>query len=286
MSWLMAAGAVLANPANAPVSNTEVQMLAATYDSFTHWTFVWQTALEVEILMLAALFFIYRPYIPIIISKIWTHLPIVGVMNRVRNIAPFGGFILRNGMYRKEWRDNIMYYVKKYLGSYHFMGVAFDIVHIDRGFVQDPYMNKYICTLADAGYNTVGDMENAMVFNNIDPKGEDYTDEDGNLKNTTNEIVSNMGFDSYESARKSLNPSNINTSSLIYAPRFSNIPIDSLLGYGADIAPGSIAAQVDDIFEYRKPPEEEDRLLELMPFIILIMAMVIGAVMIISVIRQ
>ncbi len=265
------AGLLVAGPA---VADPPVQMLTSTFDSFSHWFFVWQTTVEIEILIIAALFFIYRPYLPFVVSRIWTHLPVVGIMNRVRNIAPFGGFSLRNGMYRKEWKNNIMYYIKKYLGSYFFMGVPFDIVHIDRGFVQDPVMNKYIVTLNTLGYKTIQDLENALTFNGIDKDGADTLD-----------IVGRMGFDSYESARDNLNPSNLANTSMIYAPKYSNIPLDSLLGYGADISPGSIAAQVDDIFEYRKPPLEEDNLTKWMPVIIFLFVVTICAAILITQVR-
>ena len=249
-----------------------VQLLTSTFETFTHWMFVYQTLVEIEVLVLIGIFFICRPYLPFVISRIWTHLPVVGIMNRVRNVAPFGGFSLRNGMYRREWNNNIMYYVKKYLGSYYLMGVPFDIVHIDRGFVQDPVMNKYIVTLNTMGYKTIQDLENALTFNGIEPDGDD-----------TLEIVGKMGFDSYESARENLNPSNLTTTSMIYAPKYSNIPLDSLLGYGADISPGSIAAQVDDIFEYRKPPLEDDPLTKWMPVIIFVIVATICGIMIMSV---
>ena len=58
--------------------------------------------------------------------------------------------------------------------------------------------------------------------------------------------------------------------------------MDSLLGFGAEIGPGSVAAQVDDIFEYRKPPIEEKLILELLPWIMLLVAIGIVAAMIMS----
>lgn len=262
-----------------------VQMLTTTFDTFSHWFFVYQMMAAIEVLIIAGLFFVFKPYLPFVVSKIWTHLPVVGIMNRVRNIAPFGGFSLRNGMYRREWNNNIMYYVKMYLGSYFFMGVAFDIVHIDRAFVQDPIMNKYICSLISLGYPKAQSIDDALTFNNIDPEGTDYETDDEQGKvigNTTTDIVSLLGYDSYESARKDINPSNLTTTTLLYAPKYSNIPLDSLLGFGAEIGPGSVAAQVDDIFEYRKPPVEKDRLLELLPYILLLLAIGIAAAMIIS----
>ena len=268
MSILIGAGTMLGEAA---VNTVPVQMQTATFDSFSHWMFVWQTAVEIEVLILAFLFFIFRPYLPFIVSKIWSHLPVVGIMNRVRNVAPFGGFVLRNGMYRKEWGSNIMYYVKKYLGSYFFMGVAFDIVHIDRGFVQDPIKNKYVITLDSMGYHKIQDIDNAMTFNGIDQDAEDSI-----------QIVNKLGFDTYEQAREYLNPSDLCSTTVLHAPKYSNIPLDSLLGFGSDIGPGSIAAQVDDIFEYRKPPSEEPAWMQFLPVIIFLLCLTICAIMLIS----
>jgi hypothetical protein len=272
MSFLIgAAGTMLgANQA----AEVPVQMQTATFDSFSHWMFVWQTALEVEVLILAFLFFVFRPYIPFVVSKVWTHLPVVGIMNRVRNVAPFGGFSLRNGMYRREWGNNIMYYVKKYLGSYMFMGVAFDIVHIDRGFVQDPIANKYLTTLSMMGYKNHRDIDNALTFNGIDKDAED-----------AGEILAKLGFNSYEDAQEYLNPSLICNTTTLYAPKYSNIPLDALLPFGKDIGPGSIAGVIDNLFEYRKPPMEEPEWMKLLPFIIFLFAMSICAIMLIMVVK-
>jgi hypothetical protein len=251
-----------------------VQMQSSTLASFEKFYFIWQMATVSEILIVAFLIFTFRAYLPFVISRMWTHLPVVGVMTRVRNIVPLGGFTLRNGMYRREFKENVMYYSKKYLGSYFFMGAPFDIVHIDRGFVQDAIYNKFIVTLQELGYGTVGAIENALTFNGIDPDGDD-----------TDKLVQGMGFDSYGIAKSILNPSDLSTTTLLYAPKMSSIPMDALLGYGADIAPGSIAAQVDDTFEFRKPPAEENKLLEWMPYILLMVTMAICAAVLASIIK-
>lgn len=242
-----------------------VQMLTSTWDSFNHWYFACQMVCAIEILVIAGLFFLFRPYIPFVVSRVWSHLPVVGVMNRVRNTAPFGGFVLRNGMYRKEWRNTVMYYVKKYLGSYYFMGCAFDIVHIDRGFVQDPVMNKYILSLTAQGYPRWRDMQDALDVNEIDPANE-----------TTLDIARGYGCDSYEELRNFLNPYGLTKTTILYAPRYSNIPQDSLLAYGKNAPPGTIAAWIDHWFEFTKPDIPEDGVWKWMPYIVLIIVICIG----------
>ena len=261
-------------PAPAPVADPMIQMLATTLDQFTAQYFAYQMGALIEVLILAFLLFVFKPYLPFIISKLWSHLPVVGLMTRVRNIVPLGGFTLRNGMYRKELKDNVMYFDKKYLGSYYFMGVPFDFAHIDRGFVQEPLYNKYIATLAAMGYHNFNAIENALTFNGIDPAGVD-----------TDAIVKNMGYDSYDTAQSIINPSRMTLTSYVYAPASSTIPLDALLAYCSDWSPGSIAAQVSDTFEFRKPPLEPNLLLDMVPYAILFLSIGIAGAMILTQIK-
>ncbi|MDD2578398.1 MAG: hypothetical protein PHP96_03415 [Candidatus Dojkabacteria bacterium] len=242
-----------------------VQMLQSTLNQFNQLCFAYEMTALIEALIIAFLFFVFKPYIPFIISKLWSHLPVVGIMTRVRNVIPFGGFTLRNGMYRKEFRNNVMYYDKKYLGSYFFMGVPFDFVHIDRGFVQDADKNKFVETLSKMGYKSFNSIENALTFNSIDP-----SDPNADM------VIKNMGFDSYESAKRIINPSGLVVTSEIYAPKYSSIPLDALLQYCSDWSPGSIAAQVSDTYEFRKPPAEKNLIMDLLPYILLFVSMAIA----------
>lgn len=260
----MAAG-LLTTSSTTGAAAQPVQMLTTTWDTFQHWYFACQMVTAIEILIIAGLFFLFKPYIPFAISKVWTHLPVVGIMNRVRNTAPFGGFILRNGMYRKELKNTVMYYVKKYLGSYFFMGCAFDIVHIDRGFVQDPVMNKYIVSLAAQGYPRWRDVQDALDVNDIDP----YND-------TTMAIANGYGCNSYIELRDLLNPYGLTKTTILYAPKYSNIPQDSQLAYGKNAPPGTIAAWIDHWFEFTKPDIPVDWKWEWLPYIFLIIVICIG----------
>lgn len=244
-----------------------VQMTQETYDVFSRTFFAYQMGALVEVLFIAFLFFVFKPFLPFVLSKIWNHLPVVGIMTRVRNIIPFGGFTLRNGLYRKEYKDNVMYFDKKYLGSFYFMGVPFDFVHIDRGFVQDPIYNKFVATLDTMGYHDINAVENALTFNGID-RNDDGIDD----------IIRNLGFTSYEQAKRVLNPSNLVATTNIIAPLYAALPMDELLHYCADIPPGSIAAQVADTFEFRKPPPDESKLAELLPYAVLFVCMAIALV--------
>lgn len=258
----------------AAVSDPLVQMSTTTLNSFTHWFFIYQMTTLIEVLVIGFLVFVLKPFIPFVLSRIWNHLPVVGIMTRVRNIIPLGGFTLRNGLYRKEYSDNVMYYDKKYLGSYFFMGVPFDFVHIDRGFVNEPIYNKYLITLAKMGYKNVIAIDNALTFNGVDPNGED-----------TPALVQNMGYESYDSAKLMINPANLTNTTEIYAPIASSAPLDALLNYGADIPPGSIAAQVSDTIMWRKPPVEPNLLLDILPYAVIVLAMGISGAMLLTQIK-
>jgi hypothetical protein len=259
----MAAGTLIT--ATQAASSQPVQLLTTTWNAFNHQYFMYQMFSAIEILIIAFLFWVFRPYIPFVVSKIWTHLPVVGLMNRVRNTAPFGGFVLRNGMYRKEMKNTTMYYIKKYLGSFFFMGCPFDIVHIDRGFVQDPIMNKYIVSLTAQGYPRWRDVQDALVVNDIDPASP-----------ITAEIAEACGCKTYAELREYLNPYGLTKTTILYAPKYSNIPQDSLLAYGKNAPPGTIAAWIDHWFEFTKPDIEKDKLMEWLPYIALIIVICIG----------
>jgi len=257
----MAAGLITTQAATAQ----PVQLLTTTWNTFNHYYFMYQMLSAIEILIIAFLFFVFRPYIPFVVSKIWTHLPVVGLMNRVRNTAPFGGFLLRNGMYRVEMKSTTMYYVKKYLGSFFFMGCPFDIVHIDRGFVQDPIMNKYIVSLTSQGYPRWRDVQDALDVNDIDP-----------VNPITFEIAKGYGCKNYNELRDYLNPYGLTKTTILYAPKYSNIPQDSLLAFGKNAPPGTIAAWIDHWFEFTKPDIEKDKLMEWLPYIALIIVICLG----------
>ena len=150
-------------------------------------------------------------------------------------------------------------------------GIPADLAHVDRGFVQDPVKNKFVYTLSLMGYKTVESLENALTFNGVDPESP-----------SCEQVLTNLGFTSYETAESMINPSGLIQTTEIYAPRFSNCPLDALLGYSADIAPGEIAAQVSDTYEWRKPPVEENKLMEILPWIMLIIAMAIAGAIILT----
>ena len=257
----MAAGLITVSQA---ASSQPVQLLTTTWVSFNHNFFMFQMLSAIELLIIAFLFWRFRPYIPFVVSKIWTHLPVVGLMNRVRNTAPFGGFLLRNGMYRKEMRNTTMYYVKKYLGSFFFMGCPFDIVHIDRGFVQDPIMNKYIVSLTAQGYPRWREVEDALYVNGINPEWE-----------VTKLIEKGYNCENYDQLKEFLNPYGLTNTTMLYAPKYSNIPQDALLGFGKNAPPGTIAAEIDHWFEFTKPDIEKDKLLEWLPWIAVLMVLAI-----------
>lgn len=259
----MAAGTLMT--ASQVATSQPAQLLTETWDTFNHQYFMYQMFSAIELLIVAFLFWVFRPYIPFVISKIWTHLPVIGVMIGVRNAAPMGGFVLRNGMYRKEWRNTTLYFIKKYLGSFFFMGCPFDIVHMDRAFVQDPIMNKYCVSLTTQGYPRWRDVEDALYVNDIDSTWP-----------ITQSIADGYGCKDYTELKEYLNPYGLTKTTLLYAPKYSNIPQDSLLGFCKNAPPGTIAAWIDHWFEFTKPDIEKDKIMEWLPYIALIIVICLG----------
>ena len=262
----MAAGTLI-TAAQSTTAAAPVQMLTTTWNTFNHWYFVYQMTSAIEILIIAFLFWIFKPYIWFVVSRVWTHLPVVGVMNKNRNTAPMGGFMLRNGMYRKEWQNTVMYFIKKYHGSYYFMGASFDIVHKDRGFVQDPVMNKYVIALTNMGYPRWREVQDALDFNNDCKDPHDPV---------TQMIIKGYGCETYDELKQLLNPYGLVETTILYAPKYSTIPQDTLIDYGKNAPPGTIAAWIDHWFEYTKPDIEKNPVLEWLPYIVLIIAIAIS----------
>jgi hypothetical protein len=259
----MTAGTLVTSTAT--VATPPVQMLTSTWNSFNHYFFMYEMGSAIEILIIAFLFWVFKPYIWFVVSKLWTHKPVVGMMNKVRNTAPFGGFILRNGMYRKEWENTVLYFVKKYHGSYFFMGTTFDIIHKDRGFVQDPVMNKYIVTLAAMGYPRWRDVQDALDVNECDPESD-----------ATYQVIKGYSCENFSELKELLNPYGLTKTTILYAPKYSTIPQDALIDYGKNATPGTIAAWIDHWFEFTKPDIEKDRIMEWLPYIALIIVICIG----------
>ena len=259
----MASGTILT--AAQAAAAQPVQMYTTTWNTFNHMYFMYQMLTAIEFIIVALLFFLFKSYIPFVVSKLWTHLPVIGVMNRNRHTAAFGGFTLRNGMYRKEYKNTTMYFVKKYLGSFFFMGCPFDIVHIDRAFVQDPIYNKYITSLTERGYPRWRDVQDALDVNDIDPSS-----------SITQDLADGYGCANYKELREFLNPYGLTKTTVLYAPKYSNVPQDSLLAYGKNASPGTIAAWIDHWYEFIKDEIEKSLLWEWAPYIFVIIAVCLG----------
>jgi hypothetical protein len=267
----------------AATPDVPVQLLASTLANYQQGL-MYCEYITATFVVISLIIVVYcKPFWPFFISRTWTKKPVVGMMNKVRNIVPFNGFILKNGMYRKEWNNNILYHIKKFLGSQFLMGCSFDFVHMDKAFVIEPEINKYVVALQQVGYPNARAVRRAIMFNDIqDPEtpGLDPDDRIGIMA-----FIQKMGYETYQEAKRAINPLGITPTTKIYAPRFSTIPFDIILGYGLDIAPGSVAMQIDDIFESRKPPVEENMWYDFLPFIIMLVGFGIAASMIIMAVR-
>lgn len=164
-------------------------------------------------IILVGLFF-FGPFIPYVVASIRKKKLLLTV-DRTRQCKLMIADI-RNGMYyfsNKPWR-----FVKQYPGTFWFgKGVPLEIVHVDQGFVQDPYMNAAVEELHEVyGIDNYKELEISLE------NGESPT---GTAIDAKDEVV---------------------------IPLFFTVPIDSLVRYGAVVPPADITGEVEDLVEDRK----------------------------------
>jgi hypothetical protein len=239
---------------------TAYEMYVALQNQLVMWQLV---AALLGVLLVVAIV-LFMPFIPWLISKMFTKKTLIFLMDKTRNVKFNGSFQLRNGMYHSEKLG--LYFVKKYSGVFYLYGVPFDICNIDLGFVQHPIYNKFIRELRDKGYKNWKALETALELNSI-PEGQDGQ-----------EMVEALGYKTLEEAYAKLNPLHLTPKSDILAPYFSSCPLDELIGYGADVPPASIQGEVDDAVHSQKNPEMSSTLKQMLPWaIFLAIVLVAGA---------
>jgi len=114
--------------------------------------------------------FFFAPFIPYAIAQL-TKQKVLATVDRTRQIKLMRADI-RNGMYyfsNKPWR-----FVKQYPGTFWIgKGTPIEFVHIDLGFVQDPYMNAAVEELREKyGIENYLELQDAVDNGAIDPNNE------------------------------------------------------------------------------------------------------------------
>lgn len=106
----------------------------------------------------------FAPFLPHVMARIGKK-KLLGMIDRSGDIRLVPAD-MRNGMYnvkKKNW-----HFVKQYPGTARLYGVSFDLVHMDRGFVQDPYVNAALAELNEKyGIKNYEDLEWALDNNII-----------------------------------------------------------------------------------------------------------------------
>jgi hypothetical protein len=237
---------------------TAYEMYVALQNQLVMWQLV---AAFLGVLLVVAIV-LFMPFIPWLISKMFTKKTLVFLMDKTRNVKFNGSFQLKNGMYHSEKMG--LYFVKKYSGVFYLYGVPFDICNIDLGFVQHPIYNKFVAELRKSGYKNWKSIETALELNSIPdgPEGQ--------------EMIEALGYATRDEAYAKLNPLKLTTKSEILAPYFSSCPLDELIGYGADVPPASIQGEVDDVVHSQKNPELTSTMKQLLPWAIVIVVILVG----------
>ena len=127
--------------------------------------------------------------------------------------------------------------------------------------------NTTVIQLVISGFVDSREVQDALDFNN------DCKDPSDPV---TQMIIKGYGCETYDELKQLLNPYGLVGTTILYAPKYSTIPQDSLIDYGKNAPPGTIAAWIDHWFEYTKPDIEKNPVLEWLPYIALIIVIAIS----------
>jgi hypothetical protein len=217
------------------------QMATSTWVQMQNQFTLYQTSAIILFIVIVGIVILFRPAFPFIWSRFITHETVVGLLDKNRNIIPTLGFKLVNGMW--YYKDKPLPFVKNYPGRYFFAGIPFQVLVVDLAMINDPIYNRYVNELKRLGYPNIDALETAILFSQI----KDSTD----LR--IEDILTRKGYATYEEAKQRINPEGLTVDHYLVKPFFSSIPLNELLGYGADIPTENIHGEVDDRFEAMKP---------------------------------
>ncbi len=142
----------------------------ATVLTATDMTMVYLSVIMLLMIVILMGVFFFAPFIPYAIAQL-TKQKILATIDRTRQIK-FMRADIRNGMYyfnNKPWR-----FVKQYPGTFWLgKGTPMEFVHVDLGFVQDPYMNAAVEELREKyGIETYLELQDAIDNGEIDKNDE------------------------------------------------------------------------------------------------------------------
>lgn len=248
------------------MADAYVQMLSSEWLGMQSNFTMYQISTVLLFFMIVGILALFLPALPFAIARFITHETVVGVLDKNRNITPRLGFKLVNNIW--YYKGQALWFIKKYAGRFFFAGLPFEVISFDMSMLKNPAYQKYSEELRSLGYANMDALENAIMFSMMteyDPR--------------VDEIIRRGNYKGWEDARLSINPANLTIDSTIVKPFFTAIPLQELMGYGADIPAENILGEVDDIFESKKPSLQAMKKIQAMlPWCILLLAGAAAAV--------
>jgi hypothetical protein len=205
-----------------------------------------------------AVFFLFSPFIWVVISKMFGRKAITMVCDKSHNLKLKSGYTLKNGMLRK----GADFYYKKFRGTFFINRLPMEFIGLDSAFVQNPFYNPFIIELIDYGYKNYQFLLNAL---------NKYQRE--TIEGVATDDVTRNAIDDFMYAK---NPLELSSTSDLYAPGFSNLPLDITSDFGSTHMPASINAFVENRMIFHQDPVDETLLEMYGPLIMLIVFVLVG----------
>lgn len=236
------------------------QMAQSTWLQMQQQFTLYQISAVLLFFVVIALFVLFRPVLPFVWSRFVSHDTVVGILTKNHDIIPMNGFKLVNNMW--YYKGKPLTFVKKYPGTYFFAGIPFEVIQFDLKLLDNPVYLRYCKKLVELGYHNMDELEDAILFSMM-PEDDIRVEE----------LMERIGASTYEQAQKKINPAGLTIKSKIVQPFFVSIPLQELVGYGADIPSENIMGEVDDIYEASKPQSAAfKKIKEMLPWCIILVA--------------
>jgi hypothetical protein len=217
-----------------------------------------QMVVIVELFAIILVIVFCLPFLWVVMNKLMGRKTIVAIVDKAHNITLKPGYTLKNGMLRK----GADFYYKKYRGTFFLNRLPLEFIGLDSAYVQSPTVNVFIQSLIDAGYKTHQNFNNAMTTYNPATVRDSLKD-----KYTDDEIQDLLYL---------RNPLQLTRGSEVYAPLFSNLPLDVLSEYGSEHMPTNINSYVSDRMIFNESPIEESFLDKYGTYIMLALLIIVG----------
>ncbi len=232
------------------MADTWTILATSTWNEMQMQFQIYQVASILLVCVIVGIFVLFKDAFPFVWARFVTHEVVVGILDKTtRRISPNKDFKKINEIL--YYKGEPLPFVKIYKGNFMFTGMPFDIVDVDLSVITDPRYKKACSELRAAGYPNINALEKALLFSQMDK-----------CDHRVEEIMSREGYDTYEDAKRVINPGSITVEHDLVKQFFTAIPLSEMLGYGTEVPSEDILGEVDDVYEARKPSMQMKRQIE------------------------